>query len=79
MGCDCYGIVLQGKYDARLDLVQNPKGIKFVPSTMPLIKFLLPVVALIISIAVSAQVNQKKYDLFELNKDGKLKVVNRTL
>ena len=46
---------------------------------MPLIKFLLPVVALIISIAVSAQVNQKKYDLFELNKDGKLKVVNRTL
>ena len=35
--------------------------------------------ALIISIVASAQVNQKKYDLFELNKDGKLQVFNRTL
>ena len=46
---------------------------------MRLIKFLLPVISLIISMTATAQVNQKKYDLFELNKDGKLRVFNRTL
>ena len=46
---------------------------------MRLIRFLPAVIALIISMAASAQVNQKKYDLFELNKKGKLQVINRTL
>jgi hypothetical protein len=46
---------------------------------MRLIKFLPSVIALIVSIAASAQVNQKKYDLFDLNKKGKLQVINRTM
>ena len=46
---------------------------------MRLIKFLPSVIALIVSMAASAQVNQKKYDLFDLNKKGKLQVINRTL
>lgn len=46
---------------------------------MRLIKFLPSVIALIISMAASGQVNPKKYDLFDLNKKGKLQVVNRTL
>ena len=46
---------------------------------MRLIKFLPSVIALIISMVASAQVNQKKYDLAELNKKGKLQVINRTL
>jgi len=46
---------------------------------MRLIKFLPFVIALIISMAASAQGKSKKYDLFDLNKDGKLQVVNRTL
>ncbi|HEX6169530.1 MAG TPA: hypothetical protein VFZ33_07545 [Chitinophagaceae bacterium] len=46
---------------------------------MRLIKFLPSVIALIVSMVASAQVNQKKYDLFDLNKKGKLQVINRTL
>jgi hypothetical protein len=46
---------------------------------MRLIKFLPSVIALIISMASSAQGNSKKYDLFDLNKKGKLQVVNRSL
>ena len=46
---------------------------------MRLIKFLPSVIALIVSMFASAQVNQKKYDLFDLNKKGKLQVINRTL
>ena len=46
---------------------------------MRLIKFLPSVIALIVSMAASAQVNQKKYDLFDLNKKGMLQVINRTL
>jgi hypothetical protein len=46
---------------------------------MRLKEFLPSVIALIISMGASAQVNQKKYDLFDLKKDGKLQVVNRTL
>ena len=46
---------------------------------MRLIKFLPSVIALIISMAAYAQGNPKKYDLFDLNKHGKLQVVNRTL
>jgi hypothetical protein len=43
------------------------------------LKPFLPLIALIISTTVSAQGNSKKYDLFNLNKNGKLQVVNRTL
>ena len=46
---------------------------------MRLKDFLPSIIALIISIAASAQVNSKKYDLSELNKKGKLQVINRTL
>ena len=46
---------------------------------MRLIKFFPSIIALIISIAASAQGHFKKYDLFNLNKNGKLQVVNRTL
>ena len=46
---------------------------------MRLIKFLPFLIALIVSMAASAQVNQKKYDLFDLHKKGKLQVINRTL
>lgn len=37
------------------------------------------IIALLIPIASSAQGHPKKYDLFNLNKNGKLQVVNRTL
>jgi hypothetical protein len=46
---------------------------------MRLKDFLASIIALIISIAASAQVSSKKYDLSELNKKGKLQVINRTL
>ena len=46
---------------------------------MRLINFLPSVIVLILSMPASAQVNQKKYDLFDLNKKGKLHVINRTL
>jgi len=43
------------------------------------INFFPSIIALIISIAASAQGHLKKYDLANLNKNGKLQVVNRTL
>jgi hypothetical protein len=46
---------------------------------MRLIKFFPAIIALIISTASSAQGHLKKYDLVNLNKNGKLQVVNRTL
>ena len=46
---------------------------------MRVIKTFPSVIALIISLAASAQGDPKKYDLFNLNKDGKLQVANRTL
>lgn len=46
---------------------------------MRLIKFVPSIIALIISVGASAQGHLKKYDLVNLNKHGKLQVVNRTL
>lgn len=46
---------------------------------MRLINFFSPIIFLIISIAAFAQGHLKKYDLVNLNKNGKLQVVNRTL
>ena len=46
---------------------------------MRLITFFPSIIALIISIAASAQGHLKKYDLVNLHKHGKLQVVNRTL
>lgn len=46
---------------------------------MRLTNFFSPIIFLIISIAASAQGHLKKYDLVNLNKNGKLQVVNRTL
>ncbi|HET6767847.1 MAG TPA: hypothetical protein VFH08_10625 [Chitinophagaceae bacterium] len=46
---------------------------------MRLIKLFPLIIALIISIAASPQGHLKKYDLFNLNKHGKLQVVNRSL
>ena len=46
---------------------------------MRLIKFFSSIIILIISIAAAAQGHLKKFDLVNLNKNGKLHVVNRTL
>lgn len=46
---------------------------------MRLINFFPSIIALIISTVASAQGHLKKYDLSNLNKNGKLQVINRTL